>query len=265
MSKMDRHSTTDIHSLKKETPRLFNLNFLKSGSYFFGQCSHSCATSCHFKICKWKGEEFLFWASVFPTPGAKGALAYFPLWDWKAYVNTIYSTLGNDHFLNSKMPNLWSAWLQSLNLWETSWSQAMTHSRICANTFASVWRHVYYVTRYICYWWELIGMSRWLFHTSKNLNLLLSFPLLSQSFPLQLPLNLLLTAGDRHVAVAFPHKWVSQYKYSRTSHCGQHLTFLWIPHHCRHFLPGLFVFDTWPPLRWGPHLHSCLWGFKVTC
>ncbi len=66
MSKMDRHSTTDIHSLKKETPRLFNLNFLKSGSYFFGQCSHSCATSCHFKICKWKGEEFLFWASVFP-------------------------------------------------------------------------------------------------------------------------------------------------------------------------------------------------------
>ena len=37
------------------------------GVTFFGQCSHSCAPSGHFKICKWKGEEFLFWVSVLPS------------------------------------------------------------------------------------------------------------------------------------------------------------------------------------------------------
>ena len=66
------HSKLPIHSPKKGTPRVFNLIFWKFGINFFWSVrltfiilgswdiSLPCTPSGHFKICKWKGEEFLF-------------------------------------------------------------------------------------------------------------------------------------------------------------------------------------------------------------
>ena len=54
-----------IHSPKKETPRLFNLKFKKCNLTLAMSPTCHSTPSGHFKICKWKGEEFLYWASVY--------------------------------------------------------------------------------------------------------------------------------------------------------------------------------------------------------